>query len=404
MSIMYLSESVSHTKIGHWIASIFDATAVLVGLIEQLEQALRAKDTSRYVELATKVCGNTREVAFEVDFAVTAVGSQLFDEPTLLAEIERAQAAIETSHQLLGKVAGKLNQEDRLAKYALSTGNRLERLKAITRDKSLIAVYVRLWSDAHNSTSRLDDYKLSLQMPHDGFCLTAAQWIAHRLGWVLSELKLESGPYYEALRQHQKFFSKQKEEFKLLSTRVEAIPIRGSESWFVDVIKKAIWFEQQIVGDFGSVIQDSPLDEVTSQNIADDIHSRICRFLDGFQSSIEEFCLGESNNESVSLEPIEFVETFSVSTGLGRALLIQEPDAPRKWSAVGLDFRCIGFGDTEEQALASLEANITIELQINPNQKNHRLNKQTLKRFEEAEAYTPSDGNDKFSVRRSQEG
>ncbi len=395
---MYLSEPVSNNRVSNWIASIFEANAVLNNLTEQLEQALASRDTKRYVELATKVCGHTREVAFEVDFAVTAVGKQLFDEPDLLAEIERSQSAIETSYNLLIRVRKELSNEDRIAKYARSTGKRLERLRAITHERSLISVYVRLWSDAHDGSQQLEDYSILLKEPHDGFCLTAAQWIAHRLSWVLSELRLESGPYYEALLQHQRFFSKQKEEFAQIALRLD----EPTPPWFVNEITKAISFEQQISGDFESIIQQEPLDELTSQNIADDFHCRISRFLDEFQSSIEDFCNGQRPDEPTFDEVVEFVETTTAeAVGLGRTLLVQEPNAPRKWSAVGLDFRCIGFGDTEEEALASLEANIAIERQINPNQKSHRLNRNTLSRFEEAEVYIPKDGNNKFSVRRS---
>ena len=407
MTVMYLKESIFAKNASERIIEIDGVNAILLLKCQLLDEALSGgSNNETLLELATSVCGNTREVAFVVDFTITEFGSQLFDQAECMQAIAQAHAAVEYAYRLLKKAAETLQElGDRVARYARSTDKRLQRLSAITQDRSLINVYVRLWSDTHDEVQLSPDYLIELAKSVDGFYLTAAQWIAHRMTWVVAELKLESGPYYLALKQHQRFFEQQREDFQSLEVRADQnrSSIAEDQKWFVEQVLDAIRFERHVSSSLDSVLRAaSSHNEEIANAITDEMHSQIFAFLTVFQSSIETFCQGKKpdKDECDSCEPVEFEATADVLNGFGRVLLLQEQNAPMKWSAVGLDYRCIAFGETENEALTALSKNIELERKINPNRSSDRLNKLTVKKYGEAAEFFTAEWKTVFSVRR----
>jgi hypothetical protein len=330
--------------------------------------------------LSTSVCEATREISFVIDLLASLCGYKSIEteqiKTDVLTELMRGRSLIEDAAKILSE-KDIPNDSLRLARYAKSTQARIERLAELNA-KGIQANHRRFLSDNYVVETDYDP-TVNLSSNPDGFVFSAIQWHIHRLGWMLTELKLESGPYAAACEQHLRLAEKAQKFSELLCELV----IRTRDQWeatsnletLLHAFFQAVDFWPFLIGLTNQQLEafratGDSVSETDARIFIEDVLVRETRdFVAFLNSELDRYIASEADGIN---ELREIVDADKSSAGrmaspgnpnVGstftriseteaiRVLLMMEDQAPKKWTACGLDLAIIAFGDNPDEAV-----------------------------------------------------
>lgn len=386
----------------------------LQSLSHEWRIAINDRRIPRLLEEAVRACALTRDIAFHVDFIATLHGCHQISREATFVKIVRWTESASDELNLCAKVLqelGATNFAARVSRYSKSCISRLERLKAVEAG-NLYSAYRYMRSDFPVAIG--DESALPAQIDNNvvGFLFTAATWIAHRLAWMMCELKLESGPYVDALRQQLGFLKAEQSAISVLKKKLsdeyfeqQHLELTPDAASLLEIVKGAVAYFESL----GQKLEDALIcipefeDEAAgiAREVTEALLSDIVDFWSGLDGEIVACCHALNSGESIGFGEV-FNDSFQpecvekVSPKTIRVLLIDEKlSPPNNWSAVGLDVRAVAFGATERDAVSTLSELIKLEMKIAGPEKKYRINNSLANKFQEAESYCQIDLDDR---------